>query len=608
MAIGSEGAATIGWSVGHAQSGLLRHQSGKGTTAPSTKQTGGAAPTAIRSMGRCRRPNSVPCLLLTCCLLFPVACNKSPEPSQAAAEPASSTAPAALLARPHVTLVALTDWQATLKPCGCTVELQKGGIERIARWLGDLRRDDDSVLVVHAGSLLHDDEPAATPAAQAQLALRRQVFGEALAELKPAAVALSSWDLASGPTEVTQAYSTAAWPVLALAPVPGVARAETSKLVRTKSGVAVGLLSVDPAATTDEATRARLVQAEVEKLKQQGAQVLVVLSNLGLRSSRRLARAVPSLDAVVVGHLDERAEPQRDLDREGNTLIVHAARHGAWFATLTLVADPAGGPWRDADAYLPGVAAELTARRDALQAHFSAAKARGLLATERALPFYEQELADLQRRIDHSNAVAGQPVPGGRLAAYRSVGLDWSAPTDASIAALVQRYDSQAAASAEQLAAAPVPAVAGQPHYIGYGECLGCHMTAQVFSLNDLHGKAWQTLETAGKTRDLDCVPCHSTGWLKPGGSALANIGKFSAVRCEACHGPGSDHRISRKAAALGGGKMGTVKAAVCEGCHTAQHSPRFDFESYRQRLLVPGHGTQMLKAAAPQGPSTGGK
>ena len=83
----------------------------------------------------------------------------------------------------------------------------------------------------------------------------------------------------------------------------------------------------------------------------------------------------------------------------------------------------------------------------ALQAQFRAAKTRGLLATERALPFHEAELADLQRRIDQAKATAGKPLPSGRLAAYQSVGLDWSAPPDAAVAALVQRYDQQAAAN-----------------------------------------------------------------------------------------------------------------------------------------------------------------
>ena len=200
-------------------------------------------------------------------------------------------------------------------------------------------------------------------------------------------------------------------------------------------------------ASTEDAARATLVRAEAAKLRAAGAQVLVVLSNLGLRNSRRLARAVPDLDAIVVGQLEERVEALRDLDREGNTLLIHAARHGVWFATLTLATDPVGGTWGDADAYLPGAEAELTVRRDALQAQFRAAKTRGLLATERALPFHEAELADLQRRIDQAKATAGKPLPSGRLAAYQSVGLDWSAPPDAAVAALVQRYDQQAAAN-----------------------------------------------------------------------------------------------------------------------------------------------------------------
>lgn len=513
--------------------------------------------------------------------------------AKAATPPADK--PTSLLARGHVTLVAVTDWQATIKPCGCTIELQKGGIERLSHWLAALRQQDDSVLVVHAGSLLQDGEVAATAAAQAQFQLRRAVFGDALQALGPAAVALSSWDVSAGGEAVQSAYAKAKWPVLALgAPPPGVPT-RPSVVTRTASGVMVALMAVDPAAAAQDAERAQLVRDEVRKVRDQGAQVVVLLSNLGLRGSRRLARAVPGLDAIVVGQLDERAEPLRDLEREGDTIIVHAARHGASLAALTLVPDKGGGPYRDADAYLPGAATELQGRLDALQAQFDSAKAKATLATERATPWYLSQLEDLRQRIVQANAAAGKPAPPGKLAAFRSVGLLWTAPTDPAMTELVRRYEEKAAASAELLAAQPVAAADNQPHYIGYGACMGCHMTTQVFSLNDAHGKAWQTLQSVGKTRDLDCIPCHVTGWQKPGGSALANLDTFSAVRCEACHGPGSAHAEKPGKGADSGLVVGKLTADICAGCHTAQHSPRFDFDQYRKKLLLPGHGARLL-------------
>lgn len=519
--------------------------------------------------------------------LAALSCAKPAPPAKQAAP-----APPSLLARPHVTLVAVTDWQATLKPCGCTVDLQKGGIERLSQWLGELRKQDDSVLVVHAGSLLHDGDVAATPAAQAQMQLRREVFGEALASLRPAAVAASSWDLSAGGTDTLAAYAKAGLPLVSLGPAPPGLTTQPMVLVKTASGVSVALLAVDP--SDKEAERAALVRQHAQRARSQGAQVVVVLSNLGLRGSRRLARAVPGLDAIVVGQLDERVEPLRDLEREEDTVIVHAARHGAWLAALTLVPDRAGGPYQDADAYLPDAASELQRRADALQAQFEGAKAKATLATQLATPWYLAQRQDLQARIARANAAVGQPLPTGKLAAFRSVGLPWTAPTDPAMTALVGRYEKRAAASAEQLAAQPVPPIAGQPHYVGYGECMGCHMTTQGFSLNDAHSHAWQTLQDAGKTRDLDCVPCHVTGWQAPGGSALANVDKFSAVRCEACHGPGSEHAAD-PAGTKAAGQVGAVRAEVCQTCHTAQHSPRFDFVEYRKRLLVAGHGARLL-------------
>ena len=117
---------------------------------------------------------------------------------------------------------------------------------------------------------------------------------------------------------------------------------------------------------------------------------------------------------------------------------------------------------------------------------------------------------------------------------------------------------------------------------------MDCHDDTAPFVASDPHYRAWATLEKAGKTRDLECVPCHTTGFREPGGSAFDNLKGFVNVQCEACHGAGSKHV---QADGDGGGLVGEPAAAVCGKCHTPEHSPRFEYKSYRGRLRVPGHG-----------------
>jgi hypothetical protein len=351
--------------------------------------------------------------------------------------------------------------------------------------------------------------------------------------------------------------------------------------------VRVALLAAD--STADTAALAAQMAPRVALARKDGAQVVVLLSNLGLRGSRKLVRQVTGIDVVVVGQLDERAEPLHDLEREGDTLLVHSGRHGAWFSALTLV--PAGGgSWRDSSAFLPGEAQQLQGRFDALRRHIDEAKARGGTSIERALPFYQAQLDELGQRVAQAKAAEPTALPAGRLAAFRAVGLDWSAAVDERIAALVQAYEREAAAAAVKLAAKPLPLPAGSAGYLGQQVCLGCHSGTAQFAQTNPHAHAWQTLVRDNKTQDLDCVPCHVTGWGKPGGSAFDNLKQFHNVQCEACHGPGSLH-VASISSGRGILKPPPVTASACLDCHTPQHSTRFEFEVYRKRLRVPGHG-----------------
>jgi len=519
--------------------------------------------------------------------------------SRQLADPAKPQRASGLFGLPHVTLVAVTDWQAVLKPCGCTVDLQKGGIERISKYINDLRKTDDSVLVVHAGSLLGEDDSVGDGKA-AQVERRVQAFDEALARIGVAAVALPSAGLdASGPW-VRRTYNNARWPVVgAEGWNGGIARALPSLLLKSRSGVQVGLLAADPAAFADEARRSVAMAASVQALRKRGANVVVVLSNLGLRQSRRLARSVAGIDVLVIGNLDQKAEPVTDLEREGETLLVQASRHGAWLAAVTLAPGQGAGTWREVSEYLPGASEDLQARIAALETSLKSWRQRATLATQRALPYLEADLAEHKRRLGLALGAAGKSLPSGRLVGYRTVGLPWTAAVDARVAAIVKRYDDDIAlVNLRVTGSVPLPGP-GQAAFIGERVCLTCHTEAAGFAGSDPHGKAWATLERDGKTRDLDCVPCHVTGYGQAGGSNLAHLENLMGVQCEACHGPGSLH-VEAERQGKSGHIVSAPGAALCETCHTLVHAPRFSFEDYRKRLIQRGHGAPVVGGAAP--------
>ncbi|MEY3015647.1 MAG: hypothetical protein RIT45_4382 [Pseudomonadota bacterium] len=579
---------------------------------------------APHDRGPSLRRVSTPAWCASALLLLALGCSRKSEPERpapppptppvvavdsAAAEAATAEAPAALpaeatglLAMPHVTLVALSDWSSVLKPCGCTEELQRGGIERIAHWVGSERVRDPALGLVHAGTLLVEDE--APPANQAaQRALRQQTFVTLLAELPVLGVAVSSVDLAQGGAAVRKLLAESRLPLLADGWEHGVAGARPRRLVTMPGGAKVGVFALDPAAGELDAQQT-MAEAHDKALRAEGADVVVALSNLGLRNSRRLARRVPGLDAVVVGAVPERLEPIEEPDREDAGWLLEAPRHGAYMAVLTLARngeakdpDPDAPRWLDATPWLPGAAHALQERIAALDADIARVSAeKQTAATALTLPFWRKSREGLARRLATMRERAGKPLPAGNLGAYRSVGLAWSSPADPKVAQAVAAYDAAAGKLAEASASAPQPAVDGQASYVGQQACLGCHQGAAAFARDDLHAHAWATLEKAGKARDLDCVGCHSTGWQQPGGAGFANIDRFANVQCEACHGPGSQHVAAAEKKGGAGLRSPHPTASVCSGCHTPEHAPRFDFDIYAPRLRVPGHGLPVAR------------
>jgi 5'-nucleotidase/UDP-sugar diphosphatase len=69
------------------------------------------------------------------------------------------------------------------------------------------------------------------------------------------------------------------------------------------------------------------------RMREDGAELIVVLSHLGLGGDRHLARAVAGIDVIVGGHSHNRMSR---ADKVGNTLIVQAGAHGSDLGLLEL--------------------------------------------------------------------------------------------------------------------------------------------------------------------------------------------------------------------------------------------------------------------------------
>ncbi|MCB9744458.1 MAG: cytochrome c family protein [Alphaproteobacteria bacterium] len=141
-----------------------------------------------------------------------------------------------------------------------------------------------------------------------------------------------------------------------------------------------------------------------------------------------------------------------------------------------------------------------------------------------------------------------------------------------------------------QASAAPLPPFQGvsraTARYQGSEVCAGCHPTEMSAWRQSAHAHAYETLQAAQRGFDPSCLRCHVVGLGHPGGfEGTGSTPELLNVGCEACHGPGSDHVEGVKA---GYGALPKGPAA-CQGCHTLDNSPDFDWASYWPKVAHGG-------------------
>lgn len=113
--------------------------------------------------------------------------------------------------------------------------------------------------------------------------------------------------------------------------------------------------------------------------------------------------------------------------------------------------------------------------------------------------------------------------------------------------------------------------------YVGLAACRTCHPARHRAWLETRHAKAYQTLADRKREFDPECVVCHAVAFECEGDvidwKALEG---FTNVQCEACHGPGSLHVQSEGGEKL---LTGRGLLVACARCHTPERSTDLDLE-----------------------------
>lgn len=235
----------------------------------------------------------------------------------------------------HGHLTAWKGWEGDLK--GKTV----GGFGRLAGAVTRARKTARDALLLDAGDLLGDSMIADLTEGKAMV--------EALNHLGYDALAIGNHEPDFGTAVLRQRMRDAAFTVVAANLIERKESKPFAKpyLVKKAGGVSVGILGLAYPKTAWTTAAKNVAEVEFQdpvpavkhylpKMREDGAELVVVLSHLGLGGDKLLAKAVEGIDVIVGGHSHNRMS---EAEKVGTTLIVQAGAHGSDLGRLELTVE-----------------------------------------------------------------------------------------------------------------------------------------------------------------------------------------------------------------------------------------------------------------------------
>ena len=498
----------------------------------------------------------------------------------------------------RISIIYTAEVHGAVEPCGCTSD-PLGDVSRFAEVVRTAKKESGAVLVVDAGGLLYPEGGTSARERPANDARAAFLAGE-LEKLGLTAAGIAETDLAGGAAAVRPKR-------LASNFAPSAAiRAPSIETVGSGAGaVKVGVLGVaDPALGDVLGARgedpARAARRDAERLRAQGAELVVLLAPIEKALARRMAREA-GVDFVVLGRqvgkgmpVAERVArgdgvaafllaPADELQRVGRVDVVLRGTHDA------LV--DAGGP--DATRARLEEADRALKRLDDELARWSQAGSTAAGTDTSFVAAKKKERDQLSAEV----ATLAKPWAAPATGSYfvnRLIALHRSLPRDPQMAAAMKKLDLKIAAINLEHKQPPPAAEPGRAAFVGVAACAKCHAAAVGFWKKTVHPSAWKTLAD-GKKADYKCVSCHLTGYGQVGGSALGFTKGLEAVQCENCHGPASLH-VAAKGLEEPSSVHREVPETTCLGCHNEKHSDTFQYQAYLRDVLGPGHGAEARK------------
>jgi len=511
---------------------------------------------------------------------------------------------------PAPAIFLMTGLKGYTEPCGCTLDVMLGGIDRIVRYREEAAKLVSASVLIDGGDLLFEHkkyEEEEIPQERARV----DVIVAGLKRLKPIFTVPGPRDFALGAEFYRSKLNEAGVPTHALnlkilgESIGGVVIHELEK--QRVAFVPVVQPSLYEGIADVEASELSL-HATLADLKSQELSAIVLVAHGDLAFVKATMKEYPDLHFGLVGH-GPRESDQADEVLESFTLEPYD--QGRYFGILKLYPQPGSPRFVNARA---GSKTELEAV-DTQIAHVESSIERLPPATpgkeSPMLVNLRNRLTDLQRRREEIRNATIQITEGQSAFLWRSVPMLPGLAVDSNLKKIRDDYNQSLKELNLAVERHVVPVEAGQAEYIGSNQCASCHAPAMKFWEGTAHARALTTLEERNKDFDHTCVSCHVVGYEKPGGSVLGQMEyqrtitgsdpsltleitkDLRHVGCESCHGPGSLHRFQPVGA---DGPQFIKKGSgveTCMECHVPDHSPRFNYDVFVRQITGEGHQLQ---------------
>lgn len=234
----------------------------------------------------------------------------------------------------NVTVIYTGQTHAMLYPCSCPIR-QDGGVARRATLIKELRKKDPDLLLLDCGNFtaggLMDEYIQST-----QLDLQRTLFNfKAMELMHYDAAGIGSDEFNFGRDFFLQNAKRSGPAYLS-------ANLDTDKVVpyiiKDIAGIKIGIIGLTSLAAHQKSEGLKInppakIQGLIDRLKKEGAQVIILLSTLGEKEDLKLASEAKGIDLLFVGQNPLKEDP---LTKVENTFFLRPAWQGRKLGKLIL--------------------------------------------------------------------------------------------------------------------------------------------------------------------------------------------------------------------------------------------------------------------------------